>query len=172
MGSTNAQQEQHRWLREVLSHWRPELFATGENDAAEEGAFQLDPKIIYDALRPTGAEPELPSDPSQLVPTLRPYQRRAVAWMVRAISPVGIPSAPSATLSRRGWLCDLTLGRMTDPRACCGCRFGVRLATTVALPAALPRRSIRCGFRWPRRATSTQTRTRRLRCTCVPSRAR
>jgi hypothetical protein len=99
-------------LRQVLSHWRPELFPTG--DARAASAFQLDPQTIYDALRPTGAEPELTADLPQLIPTLRPYQRRAVAWMVRRVSH---PPATHRANGSRGTphaVCNKVTGRHTQ----------------------------------------------------------
>jgi hypothetical protein len=37
---------------------------------------------IYSAVRPSGEEPELQGDFPKLKVQLRPYQRRAAAWMV------------------------------------------------------------------------------------------
>eukprot|EP00898_Chlorokybus_atmophyticus_P007364 jgi/Chlat1/7629/Chrsp64S07159 len=64
-------------LREVMSWLRPELSPMTD---AEHRDFA--PEELYDAVRPTGMEPQLTCDFPALLPTLRPYQRRAVAWMV------------------------------------------------------------------------------------------
>jgi len=40
------------------------------------------PSTIYAAVRPTGREPELQGEFPNLSVQLRPYQRRAAAWMV------------------------------------------------------------------------------------------
>ncbi|EFJ51898.1 hypothetical protein VOLCADRAFT_87560 [Volvox carteri f. nagariensis] len=45
------------------------------------GGFDLD--WLYRAVKPSGAEPQWMADPPELRPRLRPYQRRAVAWMLR-----------------------------------------------------------------------------------------
>eukprot|EP00959_Pyramimonas_sp_CCMP1952_P412065 8634667-Pyramimonas_sp.AAC.2 len=79
---------QDKHLREVVKTWRPDLAASGDQPEGDVqrggGAFNLDPEELYEALRPSGREPELQGDPPGLVPALRPYQRRAAAWMVGA----------------------------------------------------------------------------------------
>ena len=42
----------------------------------------FDAAELYAAVKPSGNEPQLPQDNPKLRPTLRPYQRRAAAWMV------------------------------------------------------------------------------------------
>lgn len=42
----------------------------------------FDAAELYAAVKPSGSEPQLPQDNAKLRPTLRPYQRRAAAWMV------------------------------------------------------------------------------------------
>ena len=42
----------------------------------------FDAAELYAAVKPSGDEPQLPQDNPKLRPTLRPYQRRAAAWMV------------------------------------------------------------------------------------------
>ena len=46
----------------------------------DDGGF--DAAELYTAVKPLGTEPQLPQDNPKLRPTLRPYQRRAAAWMV------------------------------------------------------------------------------------------
>lgn len=53
-----------------------------EDDAREEQGGALDVAELYAAVKPHGNEPELTGDTSRLRPTLRPYQKRAAAWMV------------------------------------------------------------------------------------------
>ena len=43
---------------------------------------EADAAEIYAAVKPSGSEPEWTGPLPQLQPTLRPYQRRAVHWMV------------------------------------------------------------------------------------------
>ena len=43
---------------------------------------EADAAEIYAAVKPSGREPEWAGPLPQLLPTLRPYQRRAVHWMV------------------------------------------------------------------------------------------
>lgn len=42
----------------------------------------FDAAELYAAVKPSGNEPQLPQDNPKLRPTLRPYQKRAAAWMV------------------------------------------------------------------------------------------
>lgn len=53
-----------------------------EDDAGEESGGALDVAELYAAVKPHGNEPELMGDNPRLRPTLRPYQKRAAAWMV------------------------------------------------------------------------------------------
>ena len=53
-----------------------------EDDASEEQGGGLDVAELYAAVKPHGNEPELTGDNPRLRPTLRPYQKRAAAWMV------------------------------------------------------------------------------------------
>ncbi|KAL0019181.1 hypothetical protein WJX77_000293 [Trebouxia sp. C0004] len=46
----------------------------------ETGGFDV--AELYAAVKPEGSEPELAGDNPKLRPTLRPYQKRAAAWMV------------------------------------------------------------------------------------------
>lgn len=50
------------------------------DDVLEGEGF--DAAELYAAVKPSGNEPQLPQDNPKLRPTLRPYQRRAAAWMV------------------------------------------------------------------------------------------
>ncbi len=52
-----------------------------DDDSGEEtGGFDV--AELYAAVKPEGNEPELAGDNPKLRPTLRPYQKRAAAWMV------------------------------------------------------------------------------------------
>ncbi|GAB4820920.1 hypothetical protein N2152v2_007966 [Parachlorella kessleri] len=46
------------------------------------GAGAFDAAEVYQAVKPTGREPELAQPTPELLPTLRRYQRRAAHWMV------------------------------------------------------------------------------------------
>ena len=50
-----------------------------EDELKDEG---FDVAELYAAVKPSGNEPQLPQNNPKLRPTLRPYQRRAAAWMV------------------------------------------------------------------------------------------
>ena len=54
--------------------------AAEQDDLLEREGF--DAAELYAAVKPSGKEPQLPQDNPKLRPTLRPYQRRAAAWMV------------------------------------------------------------------------------------------
>jgi hypothetical protein len=51
-----------------------------DNSGGETGGFDV--AELYAAVKPEGSEPELAGDNPKLRPTLRPYQKRAAAWMV------------------------------------------------------------------------------------------
>lgn len=55
-------------------------------EAASDGKLLTDSGFgaaeLYAAVKPQGNEPELPGNNARLRPTLRPYQKRAAAWMV------------------------------------------------------------------------------------------
>lgn len=55
--------------------------SAGAAPAAEEA--EADAAEIYAAVKPSGTEPEWEGPLPQLRPVLRPYQRRAVHWMVQ-----------------------------------------------------------------------------------------
>ena len=55
--------------------------AAGAAPPAEEA--KADAAEIYAAVKPSGSEPEWQGALPQLRPVLRPYQRRAVQWMVQ-----------------------------------------------------------------------------------------
>lgn len=58
------------------------------DDAAEEPVHgsqqqqQFDAATVYSLVKPTGCDAELQMQPTQLMPQLRPYQRRAAQWML------------------------------------------------------------------------------------------
>ena len=54
--------------------------ASGAADALTAEGF--DAAELYAAVKPCGNEPELTANTERLKPTLRPYQKRAAAWMV------------------------------------------------------------------------------------------
>eukprot|EP00775_Hariotina_reticulata_P006629 gene6629-6857_t len=54
----------------------------GGSDAAAAAAVGFDAAELYSAVKPRGAEPMLQQQPPQLLPQLRPYQRRAAHWML------------------------------------------------------------------------------------------
>lgn len=61
-------------------------FCTAENAQAEEKAAQRverEATEVYAAVRPDGAEPAWAGNIPELRPTLRPYQSRALHWMVQ-----------------------------------------------------------------------------------------
>ncbi len=52
-----------------------------DDDSGEEtGGFDV--AELYAAVKPEGNEAELAGDNPKLRPTMRPYQKRAAAWMV------------------------------------------------------------------------------------------
>jgi len=68
----------------------PRLAVTEQQSSTSDGAsHDREPSqllhnaaAVYALVRPTGLEPELLESPAELLPTLRPYQKRAVAWML------------------------------------------------------------------------------------------
>lgn len=59
----------------------PAQASTTQVHVAEQ-AEGFDAAELYAAVKPTGSEPELTVKIEKLIPTLRPYQKRAAAWMV------------------------------------------------------------------------------------------
>lgn len=58
----------------------PTSMSKKQDDLLDGEGF--DAAELYTAVKPSGSEPQLPQDNPQLRPTLRPYQRRAAAWMM------------------------------------------------------------------------------------------
>ncbi|GAX82125.1 hypothetical protein CEUSTIGMA_g9553.t1 [Chlamydomonas eustigma] len=92
----NAEDDARRlWQYQLLEvlNWLCPSFRKSCNEEDEEDvedSFLKDDKAAFDLghlyrlIRPTGAEPEAIIGSDQgLVPTLRPYQKRAVAWMLQ-----------------------------------------------------------------------------------------
>eukprot|EP00897_Mesotaenium_endlicherianum_P009757 jgi/Mesen1/880/ME000115S00007 len=57
--------------------------AEAPTQSSEKGSDEFDLAAFFAAVKPTGREPELAGDFPELLPTLRPYQRRAVHWMIQ-----------------------------------------------------------------------------------------
>lgn len=62
--------------------------AGGDGEAAPPGggaAREFDAGVLYEWAKPSGGEARVPlgATPPELLPTLRPYQARAVAWMLQ-----------------------------------------------------------------------------------------
>ncbi|GLI64470.1 hypothetical protein VaNZ11_007743 [Volvox africanus] len=57
-----------------------QIMSPGSAATAGQG---FDPGWLYSAVKPAGGEPQWLDDPVELRPQLRPYQRRAVAWMLQ-----------------------------------------------------------------------------------------
>ncbi|GIL90673.1 hypothetical protein Vretifemale_18375 [Volvox reticuliferus] len=57
-----------------------QTMSPGSTATAGQG---FDPGWLYGAVKPSGWEPQWADDPVELRPRLRPYQRRAVAWMLQ-----------------------------------------------------------------------------------------
>lgn len=72
-----------QWL---VPHWVPNQSLAKQqwfgSSAATDDSKGFDAADLYSAVKPKGNEPMLLSTPPELLPTLRPYQRRAVAWML------------------------------------------------------------------------------------------
>ncbi|XP_052107843.1 uncharacterized protein LOC107459335 [Arachis duranensis] len=55
---------------------------TGNNTSSNRKHTRFDPAGFYEAIKPSKSEPMLEDDIPELLPELRPYQRRAAFWMV------------------------------------------------------------------------------------------
>ncbi len=87
MHASQQQQEQEKGSSsecqispKVILPWSSASTDTEADDALQEEGF--DAAELYAAVKPNGNEPELAGDNPRLRPTLRPYQKRAAAWMV------------------------------------------------------------------------------------------
>ncbi|CAK8537765.1 unnamed protein product [Lathyrus sativus] len=65
-----------------------EMEVDSQEDMADNGGYagngsRFDPAGFYEAIKPSKAEPMLEDDIPELLPELRPYQRRAAFWMVK-----------------------------------------------------------------------------------------
>lgn len=54
----------------------------GSRRSSGSGSSGFDAAQLYSAVKPYGSEPMLQQQPTELLPLLRPYQRRAAAWML------------------------------------------------------------------------------------------
>ncbi|KAJ1431708.1 Zinc finger, PHD-type [Sesbania bispinosa] len=54
----------------------------GDDSCHTRKHARFDPAGFYEAIKPSKAEPMLPDDIPELLPEMRPYQRRAAFWMV------------------------------------------------------------------------------------------
>ncbi|KAH7548237.1 hypothetical protein JRO89_XS14G0087300 [Xanthoceras sorbifolium] len=59
------------------------LMTDTENTSHSKKSSRFDVAAFYEAIKPSKAEPMLENDIPDLLPVLRPYQRRAAYWMVQ-----------------------------------------------------------------------------------------
>jgi hypothetical protein len=71
-------------------------------DSGGDEAPAFDAAELYAAVKPSGREPALEATPPELRPTLRPYQRRAVAWMLGREGCSSSPAAAAAAAAAAG----------------------------------------------------------------------
>jgi hypothetical protein len=69
------------WLRDPMP---PQQHCNGRRSSSSSGSSSggFDAAELYGAVKPRGDEPMLQQQPPELLPRLRPYQRRAAAWML------------------------------------------------------------------------------------------
>ncbi len=106
----DARRAWQRDLLQVLAWLAPSLRceAEGSCEAAGSDREALAPFSVgrlFALIKPSGSEPDLPQGRALgLLPTLRPYQRRAVAWMLRreAATSADVPPLPAASSTSDG----------------------------------------------------------------------
>jgi hypothetical protein len=81
-------------LQWLVPHWLPHLMPSGwwpqlqlpqqhcSGSSSSSSSVGFDAAELYSAVKPRGDEPMLQQPPAELLPLLRPYQRRAAAWML------------------------------------------------------------------------------------------
>ncbi len=82
--------------------------ASETDDDSEEETGGFDVAELYAAVKPEGNETELTGDNPKLRPTLRPYQKRAAAWMV---SRENASQVQSCVVHTRSWVWRLCLSQ-------------------------------------------------------------
>jgi hypothetical protein len=75
------------WLpHQMPKDWWPQLQPQQQHDSGSgssgSSSAGFDAAELYSAVKPRGDEPMLQQQPAELLPLLRPYQRRAAAWML------------------------------------------------------------------------------------------
>ena len=83
ISASSASRKRQADLLQMFRWLLPHLQALASPEQpGQESSGSFDAKALYRAVRPSAEEPELQGDTPALRPSLRPYQRRAVAWMV------------------------------------------------------------------------------------------
>lgn len=79
--NSSQQQQQQVDLRSVF-RWLVPHWSCSHGDSSSQHRAEFDAAQVYRVTKPSGQEVQLQGNPAGLEPQLRPYQRRAVAWML------------------------------------------------------------------------------------------
>jgi hypothetical protein len=80
----------HLLVRWLVPHWQPQWVSYDPQwqhnnpyiSFRDRSQADFDAALVYKVIKPSGLEQQLQQDTPGLLPKLRPYQRRAVAWML------------------------------------------------------------------------------------------